>query len=102
MLAAGAAAPPPPPPRPSTYREGAVHGPCVADAILGYHNANSLGTPGAGKAYLRDVAARLSDVHAISETSWTDKLKPRYRGSVRSPRCANSCLPRRQPRASRA
>ena len=74
MLAAGAAAAPPPPPRPSTYRKGSVQGECVADAILGYHNANSLGTPGAGKAYLRDVAARLSDVHAISETSWADPL----------------------------
>ena len=41
MLAAGAAAPPPPPPRPSAYREGAVHGPCVADAVLTYHNTNS-------------------------------------------------------------
>jgi len=38
--------------------------------VLGYHNVNGLGAPGAGKAYLRDVALRLSDVHAISETSW--------------------------------
>eukprot|EP00964_Phaeocystis_antarctica_P120846 scaffold84576_cov24-Phaeocystis_antarctica.AAC.1 len=61
MLAAGAVAACPPPPRPSTYRQGSVQGECVADAILSYHNANSLGAHGAGKAYLRDVAARLSD-----------------------------------------
>ena len=74
MLAAGAAAAPPPPPRPSTYRGDTIQKECVADATLSYHNANSLGAHGAGKAYLRDVAARLSDVHAISETSWTVPL----------------------------
>ena len=71
MANAGAGPPPPPPPRPSLYREGADPRPCVADAVLSYHNATGLGAPGAGKAYLRDVALRLSDVHAISETSWS-------------------------------
>lgn len=45
--------------------------PFVADTTFSYHNANGLGAPVAGRAYLRDVALALSDVHCISETSWT-------------------------------
>ena len=64
--------PPAPPPRAANYRDHTDPRPCVADATLTYHNANGLAALGAGAAYLRDVALRLSDVHAVSETSWTD------------------------------
>ena len=64
--------PPAPPPRTANYRDHTDPRPCVADATLTYHNANGLAALGAGAAYLRDVALRLSDVHAVSETSWTD------------------------------
>ena len=72
MASAGARAPPAPPPRPLLYRSDADQRPCVADTILTYHNTNSLGAPGAGKGYLRDVALTTSDIHAISETSWDE------------------------------
>ena len=72
MANAGAHAPPAPPPRPLLYRSDTDQRQCVADTILTYHNTNSLGAPGAGKGYLRDVALTTSDVHAISETSWDE------------------------------
>ena len=52
MANAGAQAPPAPPPRPPRYRSDTDQRPCVADAVLTYHNANGLGAPGAGKGYL--------------------------------------------------
>ena len=64
--------PPSPPQRQANYRDYTDPRPCVGDATLTYHNANGLAALGAGAAYLRDVALRLSDVHAASETSWTD------------------------------
>ena len=72
MAAAGAQAPPAPPPRPPRYRRDTDQRPCVADAVLTYHNANGLGAPGAGKGYLRDVALATSDIHMLSETSWDE------------------------------
>ena len=44
----------------------------MADTVLTYHNANGLGAPGAGRGYLRDVALVMSDIHALSETSWDE------------------------------
>ena len=72
MAAAGAQAPPAPPPRPLRYRSDTDQRPCVADTVLTYHNANGLGAPGAGRGYLRDVALTMSDIHALSETSWDE------------------------------
>ena len=71
------AAPPPPPqgpalPRPPTkqrhaYRAGADGRPCLGDAVLGYANAQGLGTPGAARSFVRDVALMHNDVTAVSE-----------------------------------
>ena len=61
---------PPPYPRTTQYRAEADQRQCVADTVLTYHNANSMAAQGAGRAYLRDVAIPMSDVHAISETGW--------------------------------
>ena len=71
------AAPPLPPqgparPRPPTkqrhaYRAGADGRPCLGDTVLGYANAQGLGTPGAARAFIRDVALVHNDVTAVSE-----------------------------------
>ena len=84
MANAGAHAPPAPPPRPLLYRSDTDQRPCVADTILTYHNTNSLGAPGAGKGYLRDVALTTSDVHAISETSWDEAQIKVLTGAMRT------------------
>ena len=70
-----AAASPPagPPPKitaaAGTYRAGVDAQPHVMDTTFGFQNAFSVAAPGQAKAYYRDVALTLNDVHGLSESN---------------------------------
>ena len=63
----GPAAPKPPANTRHTYRAGADTQACLGDAVLGYVNAQGLGTPGAARSFIRDVALQYNDITAVSE-----------------------------------